>query len=188
MKVSFDLDSVIFDLNVLMERAFIGSEQKFFYPTNWDIASVYPAPIVQRMEYLFGDDLLYTTPLLDKDMPKILNSLMRRSDIKVCFVTERRKKQPLKTFRQLNGAGIHCSLNQVYDEYGAKADVLERIGVDLHFDDSPLVVAGCLEKHIPIVMISNPTTPYNHHLLNKVEHYTDLRTAMMAKGLCNQKQ
>lgn len=187
MKVSFDLDSVIFDLNPLMARAFVGSDCAYFYPTDWNIAAVYPEPIAQKMEYLFGDDLLYTTPLLDKEMPNILNSLMRRSDIKVCFVTERRKKQPLKTFRQLNGAGIRCSLNQVYDEYGAKADVLERIGVDLHFDDYPLVVAGCLEKHIPIVMISNPTTPYNHHLLNTVEHYADLRTALMAKGLYNQK-
>lgn len=187
MKVSFDLDSVIFDLNALMSRAFTGSGQKYTYPTNWNIYACYSADIAQKMECLFRDDYLYQTPLLDKKMPEILNSLMKRPDLEVCFVTERRTKQPLKTFNQLKSAGINCSFNQVYDQEGAKADILKQINTDLHFDDSPIVVKGCLEQHVPIVMISNNTTPYNYHLRNRVEHYVNLRTALICKGLYDPK-
>lgn len=188
MKVSFDLDSVIFDLNALMSRAFIGSGQQYTYPTNWNIYACYSVTIAQKMEELFRDDALYATPLLDKKIPAILNSLMERPDLEVFFVTERRTKQPLKTFNQLKSAGINCSFEQVYDQEGQKADVLKQIGTDLHFDDSPIVVKGCLKQQIPIVMISNHTTPYNYHLRNRVEHYTNLRNALIYKGLYLPKQ
>lgn len=185
MTITFDLDSVIFDLDYLMAKAFDGSGKEYVRPTNWDVYKCYSLPIANKMVNLFKDDALYQTPLLDKNMPNILNNLMKRPNMRVLFVTERFLKQPLKTFMQLTNAGIQCDFSQVYDRYGAKADVLYDIHTDLHFDDSPIVVSGCLKKHIPIVMISNSTTPYNHHLRDKVEYYENLRAAMVSKGLCD---
>ena len=40
---------------------------------------------------------------------------------------------------------------------------------------------GC--DNIDIVMISNPDTPYNHHLCDSVEHYPDLATALIEHGI-----
>lgn len=183
MKITFDLDSVIFDLNPLMAMAFDGTGMEYTYPISWNIYESYPLPIAYKMLNLFCDDELYRTPLLDKNIPNVLNNLMKRQDTQVLFVTERRLKQPIKTFQQLTNAGINCNFSQVYDKPGAKSDILYDIKTDLHFDDSPVVVSGCIEKHIPIVMISNPTTPYNHHLLDQVEHYETLSSALKAKGL-----
>jgi len=183
MTITFDLDSVIFDLNPLMAMAFDGTGMKYTYPTNWDIVKCYPFPIAYKMLDLFCDDALYKMPLIDKNIPNVLNNLMKRKDTNVLFVTERRLKQPIKTFQQLTNAGIQCNFSQVYDKHGAKSDILHDIKTDLHFDDSPIVVSGCIKKQIPIVMISNPTTPYNHHLLDAVEHYENLTAALKAKDL-----
>ena len=188
MKITFDLDSVIFDLNPLMAKAFDGAGRPYTYPTSWDLYECYPYTIALRMIQLFSDDALYNTPLLDDKIPAMLNNLMLRPDTNVFFVTQRVLKQPMKTFHQLKNAGINCELNQVYDKDGAKADILSDIHPDIHFDDSPVVVTGCLERSIPIVMISNRTTPYNHHLRGRVKHYENLRTAMVAQGLFDSRQ
>ena len=185
MTITFDLDSVIFDINPLMAKAFDGSGQSYFYPTNWDMYKCYSFPIVNKMLELFADDELYNAPLIDKKIPQMLNSLMRRPNTDVLFVTQRVLKQPIKTFQQLTNAGIHCNFSQIYDRHGAKSDILRDIKTDLHFDDSPIVVSGCIEKHVPIVMISNETTPYNYHLRGLVKHYENLRTAMIDMGLCD---
>ena len=185
MTITFDLDHVIFNLDSLMAQAFKDSGKEYVRPTSWNMFESYPLPIANKIITLFSDDALYRTPLLDQGIPNILNNLMKRPDMRVLFVTERVLKQPLKTFKQLTNAGIKCDFSQVYDRYGAKSDILYEIHTDLHFDDSPMVVSGCLEKHIPIVMISNETTPYNHHLRNRVEHYENLRTAMASRGLCD---
>ena len=183
MKITFDLDSVIFDLNPLMAMAFEGTEWSYTYPTNWNPYECYPYQIASRLMDLFADDRLYKTPLIDNRIPAMLNDLMLRPNIQVLFVTQRVLKQPLKTFQQLKDAGIHCKFSQVYDKYGEKSDILHEIQTDLHFDDSPIVVSGCLERRVPVVMISNPTTPYNHHLRGRVEHYENLHSAMLAQGL-----
>lgn len=188
MIITFDLDSVIFDLNPLMAMAFDGAGRPYTYPTNWNPYECYSHQIASRMMQLFADDALYNMPLIDDKVPEMLNNLMTRHGTQVLFVTQRVLKQPVKTFKQLQNAGIHCELAQVYDKHGDKVDVLSGIHPDVHFDDSPLVVSGCLERNIPIVMISNNTTPYNHHLRNRVKHYENLRTAMVAQGLFNSHQ
>lgn len=183
MRLTFDLDSVIFDLNALMKIAFEERGQEYVYPTNWDMNKCYTPEIAARMYELFQDDRLYQTPLLDTKMPYILNSLMNRPGWEVLFVTERVLKQPEKSYMQLKNAGINCTYEQIYDQIGFKSDILKGIKPDVHFDDSPMVVSGCLKKNVPVVMISNKTTPYNHYLRNQVVHYSSLRKALLYTGI-----
>lgn len=182
--VTFDLDDTIFNTYPLFEYAFNEAGLKFTYDiyTSWDLSEWCDATTLKNLYRLFKDDLLYTMPLLDKDLPNIFNTLMNKSDLKVLFVTERLLKQPHKTFQQLQNAGIKCSFEQVYDKDGKKSDILREIGTNLHFDDSPKVVYECLKKHIPVIMISNQYTLYNHHLRSKVEHYESLKSALIHKG------
>lgn len=183
MKITFDLDSVIFDLKPLEKKAFELAGQPYKKPTSWDIATIYNKEICDNLQTLWGSDMLYTMPVLDKGITYILNTLLQRPDLDIAFVTERRLKQPEKTFQQLQNAGIKCSFEQVYDMHGLKSDILKDLGTDLHFDDSPLVVSGCLSKNVPVVMISNNETLYNHYMRNKVEHYKSLRQALIKKGI-----
>ena len=132
--------------------------------------------------------MLYTMPVLDPGIPEILNKLMARPELDILFVTERKYKQPAKTFAQLRDAGIHCYFEQVYDRPGKKSDILKELQPDIHFDDSPFVISGCLEKNVPVVMISNDSTLYNHYLRGRVEHYNNLRHALIKKGIYNPRE
>lgn len=183
MRITFDLDDVIFNLRPIFVEAFKRAGQPVTPQTSWDIAEIYSESVCDNLRDLWESDILYKMPLLDKKIPHILNVLMARPDMEIFFVTERRLKQPMKTYRQLRDAGIKCNYSQVYDQYGLKSDILKEIKPDIHFDDSPNVIRGCLEKSVPIVMISNDLTLYNHFLRDKVEHYANLRTALNHKVL-----
>lgn len=188
MKISIDLDNVIFNAEPLFRKAFKGTGKKFKYPTDYDITKCYDEQIASRLIELFQSDYLYQMPVMYPKIPQVLNGLMQRPDIDMFFVTERTKKQPDKTFRQLRNAGIYCSMSQVYDMDGFKPDILKEIAPDVHYDDSPNVVLGCIERQIPVVLISGAKTPYNHYLCEIIENYRGLLTALNAEGLYNPKQ
>jgi len=187
MKISFDLDDVIFDTQFLFESAFKEYGKTFSYDIYTDYSlKNFDSNITNRLFDLFKDNLLYTMPLLDNRLPSILNSLMKQPDLKILFVTQRLLKQPFKSFKQLRNAGIQCSFKQVYDKNGKKSDILKQINPDYHFDDSPNVISGCLEKNIPIVMISNDKTRYNHYLRKDPRlknYYPDLISALIDMGI-----
>ena len=183
MRISFDLDSVLFDITPLYKRACAEFGFTYHPPFDYDIYNAYPKNVATRLWELFSDDILYTTPIISREYPVILNNLLKNSKYDVFFVTQRVLKQPKKSFMQLRNAGINCNLAQVYDNPTPKVDVLKQIKTDLHFDDSPHVVADCIRDGVNIAMISNETTPYNHHLRNRVNYYSDLKTAMLKTGI-----
>ena len=183
-KITFDLDSVIFDIKPLYKTAFLRAGVPYQKPTIWNLNEAYNnETVVNNLLELFGDDMLYQMPLLDKNIPYILNNLLKNPEYEILFVTERMHKQPAKTFDQLRGAGINCSYNQVVDQVGLKSDILKDLKTTMHFDDGPLVVAGCLDKGVPVTMISNNNTLYNHHLRNRVQYYDTLHRALIATGV-----
>ena len=185
-KITFDLDSVIFDIKPLYKTAFRRAGVPYQKPTSWILKEAYNnETVVNNLLELFGDDMLYQMPLLDKNIPYILNNLLKNPEYEILFVTERMHKQPAKTFDQLRGAGINCSYNQVVDQVGLKSDILKDLKTTMHFDDGPLVVAGCLDKGVPVTMISNNDTLYNHHLRNRVQYYDTLHRALIATGVYN---
>ena len=183
MRITIDLDNVIFNMTPLYKEAFRRAGQDYIKPISWDVDTIYDKKVCDNLIDLWSSDYLYTMPVFDKKIPQILNELMVQDETQVFFVTERRLKQPIKSFRQLRNAGIKCTFFQVVDKPGLKSDVLEELESELHFDDSPYVIKGCIKKSIPVVMISNNSTLYNHHLRASVEHYPNLRTALIKKGL-----
>lgn len=183
MRISFDLDDVIFNMKPLTMAAFERAGCPYTKMVAWDMSDIANETIIKNLIQLWSDDMLYKMPVLDKGIPHIINNLIANKDMEILFVTERRLKQPEKTYRQLRDAGINCSFEQVYDMPGLKSDILVNLKPDIHFDDSPNVIKGCLEKNVPVVMISNNSTLYNHHLRGTVEHYPNLRTALIKKGI-----
>lgn len=183
MKVTFDLDNVIFDMRPIYDMAFKRAGVPFEKPTSYDIDEIYNETVCANLRELWGDDILYTMRVMDKNIPYILNGLMKQPNTEVIFVTERMYKQPEKTLMQLQNAGINCTIDQVCDKHGLKSDILKELKTDLHFDDSPYVVNGCLKKQVPVVMISNNFTLYNHFLRSRVQHYKTLHQALIKTGL-----
>ena len=188
MRITFDLDSVIFNLKPVYMEAFRRANEPYIKPTSWEIEKIYSPKVCENLVQLWSDNFLYTMPVLDKEIPYILNGLIANPNHEVFFVTERRLKQPEMTFMQLQRAGINCDFSQVFDQEGKKSDILrDIIKPDIHFDDSPFVVQGCLDKGVPVAMISNNSTLYNHFLRSRVEYYKSLRQALYKKGLYNPK-
>ena len=183
MRITIDLDNVIFNMTPLYKEAFRRAGQDYIKPISWDVDTIYDEKVCNNLIDLWSSDYLYTMPVLDKKIPQILNWLMTQSGTEVFFVTERLLKQPEKSFRQLRNAGIKCTSFQVVDKPGLKSDILKELQPDIHFDDSPYVIKGCIKKSVPVVMISNNSTLYNHHLRDKVEYYPNLRTALIRKKL-----
>lgn len=183
MRISFDLDSVIFDIEPLYIQANQEFGVKYKIAHSWDLDQCYPTNVVARLIELFKDDSLYTMPLISTEYPAILNNLLQDPKYDVFFVTKRRLQQPQKSYQQLRNAGINCRLDQVYDKKQPKVEVLKEIKTDLHFDDGPHVVNDCLHHGVNIVMISNNKTLYNHHLRPRVQYYSDLKTALIKTGI-----
>lgn len=187
MRISFDLDSVIFDIEPLYIQANHEFGIEYKQPHHWDIDKCYPPNVVSRLFELFKDDSLYTMPLISAEYPIILNSILRDPRYETFFVTQRRLQQPEKSFAQLRKAGINCEFSQVYDEKRPKVEVLKEIKTELHFDDGPHVVSDCLREKVNIAMISNDKTLYNHYLRGRVQFYQDLKTGLIKTGIMKQK-
>ncbi|MDE6250927.1 MAG: hypothetical protein K2M34_04845 [Alphaproteobacteria bacterium] len=183
MRISFDLDSVIFDIEPLYIQANQEFGVKYKKPLYWSVKECYPANVAERLIELFKSDILYQMPIISAEYPIILNNLLQNDKYQVYFVTQRRLHQPEKSFAQLRNAGINCRFDQVYDNPKPKVEVLKSINPDLHFDDSPNVVADCLHHGVNIAMISNQNTLYNHHLRPHVQYYSDLKTALIKTGI-----
>lgn len=183
MKISFDLDNVIFDIEPLYIQANAEFGVEYKKPWHWDIDKCYPANVTARLFELFKDDVLYKMPLVSQEYPTILNSLLHDPKYKVFFVTQRRLQQPEKSFAQLHRAGINCKYTQVHDKKPPKIEILKAIKTDLHFDDGPHVVSDCLRAGVNVAMISNDKTLYNHHLRGRVPYYPDLKTALVKTGI-----
>lgn len=178
MRISFDLDSVIFDIEPLYIQANREFGVKYVRPRHWDVDKCYDANVTARLFELFRDDSLYTMPLISAEYPMILNNILQDPRHETFFVTQRVLQQPEKSYMQLRNAGINCRPDQVYDKKQPKVEVLKELGIDIHFDDSPCVVGDCLRDGVNVAMISNDATQYNHFLRGRVKHYADLKTAL----------
>lgn len=189
MIVTFDLDECIFATSVLYKKAFDLAGIQFKNPSDWNLQICYPKVVTDVLYQLFKSDEIYNTPLIDAAIPNILNEINKTHKYKIFYVTQRLMQNPEKTYAQLLNNGIKCSFEQVYDKKDNKVDVLRKLKTNLHFDDSPVVVSECLKQSVPIVMISNDFTGYNHNLRNKVLHYyPDLRTALINCGVYQNKK
>ena len=119
---------------------------------------------------------------MNTKIPELLNRMATRDDIEIYFITERPIATADMDVRQLQNAGIICDKKQVVN-HKPKIEALSKYNIDLCFDDSPNIVCDCIANNIDIVMISNPDTPYNHHLRDQVEHYPDLVTALTRRNI-----
>ena len=101
MKISFDLDNTLFDMEEVYKIACREYNVKYTRPKHWAVYDCYPKEVADRMLELFAEDVLYTMPIINKEYAKIVNSLIENKEHQIYFVTERRLKQPEKSYQQI---------------------------------------------------------------------------------------
>lgn len=182
MRVSFDLDNTIFNLNDLYVKACYKHDADYRHPTDWDMYNCYPQQVADELYKMFRTDEIYKTRLLDAKIPYALNTIYNHPNFKSYFITERAIVHPDKDRQQLLNAGIICGPDRIVDHH-PKIEALKNYQIELHFDDSPKIIQDCIENHIDCIMISNDNTPYNHSMRKYVQHYPSLMVALQQRGL-----
>ncbi|MDR0967962.1 MAG: hypothetical protein LBL75_04040 [Rickettsiales bacterium] len=168
IKITIDLDDTIFNLGPIFQSAANRAGVEYTPKTYFNVYDAYPKKMARHITSDFYKDKLYKMPLCDAQIPYYLNQLFYNPNFDVHFVTTRKMQQPQKTYMQLLNAGIMTGFNNVHDVKTPKIDTLVKLGTDLHIDDSPFVITDCIEQGIPVIMISNSCTHYNHELARKL--------------------
>ena len=181
-RISMDLDNTVFDTARMIRGICVRNNVNFGDLTSYDPYQCVPRHVADEIIAAFDSMELRDMPVLHKKIPEALNQMATRDNIKLYFITERPIATANMDICQLKRAGIMCDQSQIVN-YKPKIDALRNYGINLCFDDSPIVVADCLKNNIDVVMISNDDTAYNHHLRGRVEHYPDLISALIARDI-----
>ena len=181
LKIAIDLDNTVFNTAIIIRDICVRNNVNFGDLTSYNPYECVPTHVADEIMMAFDSVELRNMPVLHKKLPEILNMLMVHPDIDIYFITERPIATADMDIGQLERAKIKCDKNKIVN-YKPKIDALRNYGINLCFDDSPIVVADCLAHNIDVAMISNEDTPYNHHLRGKVEFYPNLVDALAARG------
>jgi hypothetical protein len=183
IRISVDLDNTVFNMAEKYRAVIESFHEKYVPPVSYDVyKNGYSVAVADALHELLNSDQIYKTRVFDNRIPKVLNSIYNNPKYDLFYVTERLIKNHLDTLGQLEHSGIICEDNHLVHRI-PKLDALKEYEIQLCFDDAPHVVSDCLENNIDVVMISNPDTAYNHHLCEHVEHYPDLMTALIKRGI-----
>ncbi len=179
-RIAIDLDNTVFNV-AEKYRAIIESHNcEYVPPISYDVyKNGYPMDVADALWQMLHSDAIYNTRLFDSEIPAILNAIYTNPEYMLFFITERPDGDD---WEQLKRAGIICDRAHVVN-HAPKIEALKQHNIDICFDDSPSVVAACLDNNIDIMMISNYDTAYNHHLRTRTKHYPDLVTALRSCGI-----
>lgn len=181
-RIAIDLDNTIFNLAEKYRAVVESHHCKYTPPISYDVYKCgYPTHVADALSEMLKSDAVYKTNVFDRRLPQILNSIYTDPKYMLFYITERDFSHGCD-LGQLMNAGIRCDVPRLVN-YAPKIDILKRYKIDLCFDDAPHVVNGCVENNIDVVMISNEDTVYNHYLRGRVEHYPNLVTALMRRGM-----
>lgn len=182
MRIAIDLDNTVFDTTRMIRDICTRHGVDFNMMNIYDVYQCFPKNVADEIMHAFDSPELRNMPVLNKKIPQTLNCIINRPDTDIYFITERPIATADMDIGQLERAKIKCDKNKIVN-YKPKIDALRNYGINLCFDDSPIVVADCLAHNIDVAMISNEDTPYNHHLRDRVEFYPDLMTALTKRGI-----
>ena len=178
MRIAIDLDNTVFDTARVIRGICERHNVDFDAFTSYDPYQCVPKNVADEIMGAFDSPELRNIPVVNAQIPELLNRIIARDDTEIYFITERPIAMSDMDVKQLQNAGIVCDKTQIVN-HKPKIEALRKYNIDLCFDDSPNVVQDCITNNIDIVMISNPDTPYNHHMRVHVENYPDLATALI---------
>ena len=179
-RIAVDLDNTIFNVAEKYRAVIELHNCKYTPPKSYDVYNNgYPVAVSDALNQMLHSDAIYNTRLFDSEIPEILNSIYNDPKYMLFYITERPDGDD---WGQLKRAGIICEPGHVVN-HTPKIEALKKYKIDLCFDDSPGVVASCLENNINVVMISNYDTAYNHHLRGQVNFCPDLKAALKMRRI-----
>lgn len=179
-RIAIDLDNTIFNVAEKYRAVIESYNCEYNPPVSYDVyKNGYPMAVADALNQMLHSDAIYHTRLFDSEIPTILNAIYNNPAYMLFYITERPDGDD---WTQLRRAGIICDRTRVVN-HTPKIEALKRHNINICFDDSPGVVAACLENNIDVVMISNYDTAYNHHLRGRTEYCPDLITALRQRNI-----
>lgn len=178
--LTFDLDNTIFNSTPVTREAFRRCHKQFYYGTYFNVYKSYPKDVADELTRLFSDDIWFNTPILNEEVPYILNQLNQNYDI---YYVSNRFRESKDSYDQLVRNGIKCDIDQVIKLQGDKTPILKKLNTSIHFDDGPHIIESCLANNINCHMISNHEMQYNYYLRDKVKYSKDLKEAIIKEKL-----
>lgn len=179
-RIAIDLDNTIFNVAEKYRAVIESHNCKYTPPISYDVYNNgYPMVVADALNQMLHSDVIYNTRLFNSEIPAILNAIYNNPAYMLFYITERPDGDD---WGQLRRAGIICDRARVVN-HTPKIEALKQHNINLCFDDSPSVVAACLDNNIDVVMISNYDTAYNHHLRERTSYCPDLKTAFRLRGL-----
>lgn len=182
MKIGLDLDNCVFDAEPLYRQAFVRTEYQYYPPKEYWIEKAYPKQVANNLKKIFKSEAVFWTKPFEIQLPGIINMISTNPNHEIHVITAREVPNAKdNTVNQLRRNGIYIPENNVHITDFDKISKIKQLGIDLVFDDSPIVIEQCLQNDIPCIMISTSRMPYNHYLRSKVPYYSSLVQALKQK-------
>jgi len=165
-RIGIDLDNVLMDISFIFKLAFQYFGEEFYYTKYWDFDD-YPEYIKNKIfemfkeEYIMVDLIPFIHPV--KDIQKVFKHL-KDNNYDIHIVTNRDYPQTYRLEELLYINFIEIDNIHVCGIGNSKVDIIKKNNIDIMIDDSPVVIKDCLDNDIPVIMVSNETTLYNHYL------------------------
>lgn len=171
MKISIDLDGVIFNMDWLFQQIHSFNNEEYHYPVTWKMDNFSEKIRYDIFDAFRSPDTMYHVPFLFSSISigNFFYNLIIDGGNELYIVSSRYKEIHTMTKEILLKEFPMLKKDNIYIIEGSKIPVLKELNIDLHIDDSPEVIESCLEKKIDCIMVSNETTVYNHYLRDRVK-------------------
>jgi len=164
MRIAFDLDDCLVDLDSEVEKIFIKYNMKKFAPINWYLSN-YPEPIRSETFELFSDPKRMCNL---KPFPKAVEVIdkLKKLGHNVIVITARDLEYKEQTIEYVqNLFNVKCF---VTEPNKSKLDILLSEKIETFIDDSPVHILEYQKAGINMIMVCNENSLYNHHMKEHV--------------------
>lgn len=173
MKIAFDLDDTLFNLNNEIKKIFESFGMKYYPAINWEMSN-YPTIIQDKIHELYCDPERMCSIEPFHGALDLIDKLTRLNN-EVIIITARNKN-----YEHLIKEMIKCwfpeSINVFVVGFNqSKADIMINENVEIFVDDCPLYLEEYEKLSISCIMISNKETRYNWYLRDKIFHVENVK-------------
>lgn len=180
MKISLDLDNVIFDAEFVYRAAHNQYNLEYVPPVDWKMSN-YDQRIIESIYDMFNNPYVMGEIIPFKHsvdyLKRLFNILKDRHE--VYAISSRNKCTLSKTKYRLLSIFPDVFKDVIFTpSRDNKIETFQSLGIEYVIDDSPDVIEACINNNIDCVLISEDTYFYNHHLRDKCNYEKNLVDAL----------
>jgi hypothetical protein len=159
MKIGTDLDGTLVDVSKITKLACRMYGIPWEPPVSWDMDN-YPEDVREEAKELFRDPFLMTSL---EPYPESFATLKnwKADGHEIVIITSRKDNIPTKEYVHSIFPGV---VDKIIISDHRKVEHFLREDIDYWVDDAPHGIEDAMRLEIPVCMISNADTTYNHYM------------------------